>query len=194
MTTTAERPLTRVAVNAGCALNALRPLPAAARRRLASAAFGGKPRLQNWIYEYAALIAAPIAFRPASIPASARPVGRPRVGVRGAKSIAEAAHGGPALRGRRIAAVGDAAQVVRAPRAGIGGGARQCRRGQRQHDNGDRSHGFVLGKQTGDSVRLEREGVQHQGAGDDRAQGQSEYLGNPTFAHFNLPTQTLAML
>jgi hypothetical protein len=52
----------------------------------------------------------------------------------------------------------------------------------------------VLGKQTGDSMRLEREGVQHQGAGDDRAQGQSEYLGNPTFAHFNLPTQALATL
>jgi hypothetical protein len=52
----------------------------------------------------------------------------------------------------------------------------------------------ILGKQNGDSARLEREGVQHQGAGDDRAQGQSEYLGNPTFAHFNLPTQALAIL
>src|SRR5215469_10240235 len=140
MTSTAERPLTRVAVNAGCVLNAARPLLAAETSRLASAAFGSKPRLQNRFYEYG-LIAAPIAFRAASIPASARPVGRPRVGVRGAKSIAEAAHGGPALRGRRIAAVGDAAQVVRAPRAGIGGGARQCRREQRQHDNGDRTHG-----------------------------------------------------
>jgi len=29
-----------------------RPLLAAARRRLASAAFGSKPRLQNWFYEY----------------------------------------------------------------------------------------------------------------------------------------------
>src|SRR5262245_52660730 len=66
-----------------------------------------------------------------------RPVGRPRVGVRGAKSIAEAAHGGPALVGRRIAAVRDAAQVVRAPCAGIGGDARQRRGEQRQQDNGD---------------------------------------------------------
>jgi hypothetical protein len=32
----------------------------------------------------------------------------------------------------------------------------------------------VLGKQNGDTVRLEREGVQHQGTGDDRTQNQSE--------------------
>jgi hypothetical protein len=32
----------------------------------------------------------------------------------------------------------------------------------------------VLGKQNGDTVRLEREGVQYQGAGDDRTQDQSE--------------------
>jgi hypothetical protein len=28
----------------------------------------------------------------------------------------------------------------------------------------------VLGKQNGDTVRLEREGVQHQGAGDDQSE------------------------
>ena len=43
-------------------------------------------------------------------------------------------------------------------------------------------------------MRLEREGVQHQGAADDRTQDQSEYLGNSTFAHFDLPTQALAIL
>jgi len=32
----------------------------------------------------------------------------------------------------------------------------------------------VLGKQNGDTVRLEREGVQHEGAADDRTQDQSE--------------------
>jgi len=32
----------------------------------------------------------------------------------------------------------------------------------------------AVGKQNGDALRLEREGVQDQGAGDDRTQGQSE--------------------
>jgi hypothetical protein len=32
----------------------------------------------------------------------------------------------------------------------------------------------VLGKRDGDTVRLEREGVQHYGAADDRTQDQSE--------------------
>jgi hypothetical protein len=87
-----------------------------------------------------------------SIPASSRcPVGGSGERIRRARAR-QAAHGGPALLEGGIAAVGNAAAVVRAPRAGIGRGVGQGHPEQCEQDKDDRSHGLSP-RQTNRDVR-----------------------------------------
>src|SRR5215471_17696532 len=94
------------------------------------------------------IVASVSSRRGGRVPASSRgPIRRSGKGVRGAVPC-KAQHGGPTLLKRIVTAVGNAAPVVRAPGAGIGGGIGQGHCGERQQDEGDLLHGRLLGNKT----------------------------------------------